>query len=318
MLEPALEVAAKPLSKKVVKSDYSPAQFKIDIKSELKQAGLKATDTFKILPDGWQEMAGSQAGQYELRSYMAYYFGLELGDHYRLLPKKPVNAMFRSAKNRDRDTMAPAANFAHSIAIRVLQSLPQPLSMANPVLPKATELREQLLALGKERIDLETLIDLCWQTNIPVIYMPSIPAAGKMDAMVIRHGGRYAIVLTKKATNDIPSYLLFTLAHEMGHIACGHLQDENSFLAEEGSLTNLPKNELSQETEADQFAHQLLSGKNFNLGHAISPQLLANQANRIGKNEKLIQDRFLQNIDPDQIKLDDWELFTKLKILPPE
>ena len=339
---------------------FTAAQFKKEISEELKNADLKPPAVFKLMPDDWREIAQTAGGQYELRSLIAQNLGLGLDAKHRLVAKDFLNARFRAAKNIDRGKMRSAANCAATIARQVLRAMPQPPPTNHPLVPEATELRQYLLQSGRPWIDLELLVDYCWRIHIPVLYLPELPATGKMTGMVVRQGKKFAIVLSKKATNDIGSYLLFTLGHELGHIAHDHLREESGFLAEIGQdEIDQQKSSDQQEQQADRYARDLLLGRDFILPSAVGSEQLSEKAVKIGKESKidpglillnsahnsrevtrknywplinktvsslklqappcqnLLSSKFYDNIDIDELKLETWELLTKLKILPP-
>jgi hypothetical protein len=80
--------------------------------------------------------------------------------------------------------------------------------------------------------------------------------AKSMHAMVIERDGRHAILLGFDAS--FPSRAAFTLAHEIGHIALGHLGSAGAIVdldeVGQGDETD------EQEIEADRFALSLLTG----------------------------------------------------------
>ena len=108
-------------------------------------------------------------------------------------------------------------------------------------------------------IDLDGLIYFCWEHGIPVVH-PSIYVQKKMKGMS-SFGGMVAmfqnnpVIVIGSATQKSETLLSFGLAHQLGRIACGHLQD--GILVDE-----LFSDELSdaERTAADAFATSLLFG----------------------------------------------------------
>lgn len=95
-----------------------------------------------------------------------------------------------------------------------------------------------------------------WSLGIPVVHVNYFPTGVKRpDGFAFRLHGRPVIVLCRNEKQ--PSWLLFILAHELGHLACGHLP-ENGTLLDERLQENKPDDE---EREANQFALKLLTGK---------------------------------------------------------
>jgi Zn-dependent peptidase ImmA (M78 family) len=77
-----------------------------------------------------------------------------------------------------------------------------------------------------------------------------------MHAMVIESGGRHAILLGRNASYPAPA--AFTLAHEIGHIASGHIRGALALIDVEDPA--LAKDRDEQETQADAFALSILTG----------------------------------------------------------
>ncbi len=75
-----------------------------------------------------------------------------------------------------------------------------------------------------------------------------------MTAISISDQGRPVIALTKTHTNS--SWYLFELAHEIGHIALGHLEKNGIMIDEK---LDMASNE-ALEKEADEFALSILEG----------------------------------------------------------
>jgi Zn-dependent peptidase ImmA (M78 family) len=77
-----------------------------------------------------------------------------------------------------------------------------------------------------------------------------------MHAMVVMDGGRFAILLGRDS--NYPAPVAFSLAHELGHVMLGHLEDAPALVDVEDPA--LARNGDEQEQEADRFALTLLTG----------------------------------------------------------
>jgi hypothetical protein len=118
----------------------------------------------------------------------------------------------------------------------------------------ALELREQLLE-NRSWIDLEALVGHCWSIGIPVLGTTNFPrGALKPDGLAVDVGGRRVIVLTTGRTTA--PWLLFLVAHELGHIACGHLETNSALVDAKVDRDDSD----SEEAEANTWAITLLSG----------------------------------------------------------
>jgi hypothetical protein len=116
--------------------------------------------------------------------------------------------------------------------------------------------REAILNERNHTIGFEALLDYCWSRGIPVLHVSRFPAgAHKPDALAGIFGGRPAIIITKQ--HKYSAWLLFILAHELGHIAHRHVQANGVLVDEKVDRAD------SEETEAEAnaFAVELLTGK---------------------------------------------------------
>jgi hypothetical protein len=141
-------------------------------------------------------------------------------------------------------------------------------------------------------VDLWSLVHYCWNRGTPVIHtsnLPKTPGSKRMVGMAARHGDRYAIVLSSE--RKYQTWQLFPLAHECGHIACGHLTNDQIRLDYEQEMTDTE----DVEGDANDFATQLLIGPDpidFSLVHRakggiVYPTDLAVFASSYGRKHKI-------------------------------
>jgi hypothetical protein len=123
----------------------------------------------------------------------------------------------------------------------------------------ALEIRSQLL--GRQDCtwpDLGHLVDYCWQHGIGVIHvtkLPKVAGSKTIAGLATFVGERPVIVLC--SGRDSPAWLAFHLAHELGHIMCGHVHPGSKPLVDL-KLDN--ESDDAGEREADQYAFQVLTG----------------------------------------------------------
>jgi hypothetical protein len=99
------------------------------------------------------------------------------------------------------------------------------------------------------------LLDYCWGAGIPVLHVNLFPTGAKRpEGFTLRVAGRPVVVICREESQ--PSWLLFILAHELGHLACGHVPADGAVL-DEKVHDNEPD---AEEQEADRFAAELLTG----------------------------------------------------------
>lgn len=243
-----------------------------ELRQKLRIAGLTEQAVNAAWPAWWSEKAtSSPAAQAELRFAVAR----KLGVSASALARDEVEfiwrdqARFKHLRNETADEQAALASFGTGVANHVaaatqgLPSLP---------LPTAAELRQAVLA-SHAFVDLHGLISTCWAVGIPVIHLRVFPLEAKsMHAMVVRVGERYVVLLARDA--KYPAQVAFTLAHEIGHIALGHLGEGASIIdLEDPASANSQDNE---ERSADDFALELLTGSS---RPNIIPEI-ANPSNR--------------------------------------
>lgn len=98
------------------------------------------------------------------------------------------------------------------------------------------------------------MLDFCWKAGIPVVHFDERPKGQvKSDGLVVIVEGRPVIVIGSSRKQS--AWLLFILAHELGHIVNGDLQD--GILVD----TKFSGGVIDQEEEdANEFARQLLFG----------------------------------------------------------
>lgn len=223
----------------------------------LKEIGISKAFARRALPSWWDDdIALAPSGLQQAQLYFSRTFNLDMhswGNLTKPLQHLKVERKFKLSKNiaESDPAIALSANYLNAIAKMVLHNTHK----TQTVVPrKAEELRNQIVK-NAGVVSLKSLLDWCYQASIPVMHVEELPAK-KMTAMVTRFDNRYAIILSKKAHG---AYLLFHLAHELGHIGCQHLH-ANGFVAD-SEINSSDKND-HDEREADSFALTLLNGKN--------------------------------------------------------
>ena len=122
----------------------------------------------------------------------------------------------------------------------------------------ALGLRESILAADQPYVGLIELLSLSWGVGVPVVHLRVFPWPRKrMAAMTVRLDDRWAVLLGKDS--DFPAPIAFYLAHELGHIALGHVPAGGQIvdLEDEGQSAGESDQE---EASADAFALELLTG----------------------------------------------------------
>ena len=122
-----------------------------------------------------------------------------------------------------------------------------------PIPSDALAVRQSILQRAS-CVNLDSLLNFCWRSGIPVVHFDKKPNGHvKSDGLVVMSGERPVILIGSSRQHS--AWLLFILAHELGHIAKGHLQE--GILVDESFLHGVNDGE---EDVANQFAAQLLFG----------------------------------------------------------
>lgn len=234
-----------------------PHKVERELRRELSDIGIDWKSFKAALPE-WKDVAfSSRAGTLELKIFLARNAGLEILEDGRLSTKALPAACFKTTSGTSPEQVRGARSIATACA-RLVARAAVPTWSGFP--SDSAELRGRLAATNSNGwIDLPTLLRGCWSFGVPVLYMPSLPAIGrKMEGMVTFVAGRPVVILTKKVPH--PDWLLFILAHEIGHIACNHLvsSEGQAIVDDKVDLDIAEADGDSQEREANSFATALL------------------------------------------------------------
>jgi len=208
-------------------------------------------------PDWWSEEAeSSPSARAELRFALARRLGLDAKvlleeDEPRFAWRAATFKHLSATSKREREAMI---SYGTSIARTVLAAAPRQ-GMPNNL--TAQSLRERLLA-GTRFVALPDLLSYCWAIGIPTMSLKVFPIKSKrMCAMATRVRNRYAILLARES--KFPAQLAYYVAHELGHIALGHLSDNPAVIDADDPLRATDRDD-PEEIAADRFALELLAG----------------------------------------------------------
>jgi hypothetical protein len=262
-----------------------------DLYRRLRAVGLTKPYVRKmILPDWWDDqVADNPAGYAEGLTFLSRHLGLDIATLRD--PQRPVAfrnfgvCKFKKSKNATEDDLALARAMATRSAQLANVATAEPYQ---PVPPSASQIRREILGQGELWVSLSNLIDYCWSLGIPVIHLSSFPDAKharRPDGLTARVNSRPVIVLCKKA--HCSAWLLFILAHELGHIALGHIEGDG-VLIDESMKHNVDDQE---ELAANAFAVELLTGNaegRFSTsGRWPNAKVLAEAALQIGRQMRI-------------------------------
>lgn len=242
-----------------------------------------------ILPDWWEdEMAAIPSTRTQIEILLSRQLGLALAsvrDPNQALCFEPtLQAAYKHRSNIEQPTL----EVAHSLASRL--ALIAAHTIVRPVLLKDTKgkpwtaatVRAHILKKGKKWVGLEELLEFCWEIGVPVILMNQMPQGHKkLDGIAAWVGERPIIICSCR--QPVGAWLLFIVAHELGHLLLGHVPMGEIFV--EGNLSSgVEPNSKDDENEgiANQFATELITGeitfrysqKSFHTPFYEAPQLV--------------------------------------------
>lgn len=223
---------------------------------ELRAAGISRAAIEAAWPSWWDEsLRDEPSGEAELRFALSRRLGLSapslIGERVEFTWNN--EAFFKHLNAKDEAQRAAITSFGMSIARVLIRATPQGADVDGL---DAQDLRDAILA-DRPSVDLTSLLGTCWALGMPVIQLNIFPTEAKsMHAMVVRQGGRHAILLARAARYQAQA--AFTLAHEVGHAALGHLAEAPALVDMEDPASQGSEDE--QELAADRFALTLLTG----------------------------------------------------------
>ncbi len=181
------------------------------------------------------------------------------------------------AKGTDEESVDLARLLGEQVAKFALLGVPR---QTHPT--SAREIRASILEVGAPWVGFGALLDHCWSIGVPVLHVSALPdKQRKMSGMAVNIDGRSAIVLASKKSN--PSWLLFDLAHELGHIALDHGTVIDGAI-DEDSTDPLEK-------AANDFAIELITGQAgarvVREGRWLDAESLAARAQQLGKQDSI-------------------------------
>ncbi len=224
--------------------------------SKLKTVGYTRSYIQSLLPDWWDDqIAATPAGFQQASLILGQTFGVRAeslwSENAEPALNLPQGIRFKHRENIAADDLGIACAVARVLASIVLKAFPE--QPRPEFYTDASELRKQLLN-GKPWIGFADVLAHCLKLGIPIIHLQHLPKpAKKMEGLAFEHQGRPVIVLTQKKPQG---YMLFDLAHELGHITLGHVTAERTVIDQKIDADA----EDEDERAANRFALELLTG----------------------------------------------------------
>lgn len=231
----------------------------------LESAGFPRTLQKSLLPE-WvtTEVLADDAASVEVAAILAKRLGLRTSLLLRAdeptveLLRRRETKYKRSIPNRSKNVVA-----ATSVAVFVAETVAAACRHRVVAFEDtAKALREDVLAqFPGHWLGLRNLLMRCWAGGVPVVHIAQLgPGITKMDGMVVQTASRPVIVLSKGS--ELWAWQLFVLAHEIGHIALGHVSADEILVDEQlGAASYALDDADADEQAADSFAIELLNGR---------------------------------------------------------
>jgi hypothetical protein len=232
----------------------SPGQLRV----ELHRAGIANAAIDAVWPQWWSSDAeGSLSARAELTFTVARRLGLSpralLDGEARFIWRDETK--FKHLRTKATEEEAAVSAFGLAVARVALQGL---VSAPESARPSAMELRASILASAPV-VDVLGLLSVAWGLGTPVLQLHVFPLPKKrMHAMSAGIQSRSAILLARADSYAAP--VAFTLAHELGHVMLGHLDETGTLIDSEDPL-RAPPTDDAEELAADRFALELLTGQ---------------------------------------------------------
>ncbi|CAE6773616.1 ImmA/IrrE family metallo-endopeptidase [Paraburkholderia nemoris] len=233
------------------------------IYDNLKGFGLTRAQVRALLPVWWATDAEkSPDGIAELCVLISRRLGLDLAAlmQGQVRPRASTGSVaYKHRVDVASDSLQAATAIASSLARAVVAAFPTPY---NARFTDAAGVAAMAREVGNGLVGLSSLIDACWNLGVPVLPLPNLPVGvRKMDGAVMVIDDRPVIIVSKKKSSR--AWLAFIVAHEIGHIASGHLARAGSIVdvsLQEHSEYEAESTKDIQEQEADRFALSIFGG----------------------------------------------------------
>ncbi|WP_321368602.1 ImmA/IrrE family metallo-endopeptidase [uncultured Desulfuromusa sp.] len=229
----------------------------------LKGLGLTRAQVRKLLPDWWSpEIEKQPGGLAELCLLVSRRLNIELTalmDGHILKSDAALSIAYKHRADATVESLQASTCISTSLAKAVVAAMSKDYSADHF---SGAGIAATARRIGSGTVSLTSLIDASWAMGIPVIPVTNLPVGvRKMDGAVIKVDGRPVIIISKKKSSR--AWLAFIVAHEIGHIASGHLEINDTIIdvsLQEQATYAVESSRDMQEREADSFALSLLGG----------------------------------------------------------
>ncbi len=245
--------------------------------ARLRNIGLtRSTVRNLLLPDWWCDEFEQREGTFfEAAAYIARRTGLDFSalihEDQELSFPSDSGLCFKKRQGTEEKDLAIASGVAEQVAKSVAFACAREYQSVAGW--NAEAVRREILS-KHQWVNLDGLLDFCWNHGLPVVHLTNLPSGNglkKFDGVAGVFEGRPVIATGKNHKSS--AWMAFIVAHELGHIISGHVQEGECIVDENIELDGETD---PQEKEADRFAVELIYGKN-NVNYLQSGYLTANK-----------------------------------------
>ncbi len=212
-----------------------------------------------VLPDWWDDaLAAVPANRALAEGYISRDLGFAIAELREATSELSMSFASGPRFKRYKNEIDERALAAAQVAQRAARLVSTQLRDLPPYEARLDGRAARKMILEKSPyVNLESLLDFCWDQGVIVFYLVRIPKRSKpFSGMAMFCGERPVIALG--SNRDSPAWTSFHLAHELAHILEGHVQPGQQPLAD-GDLQAKSSEVDEQESGADQAACEILT-----------------------------------------------------------
>lgn len=231
----------------------APKRTYTSLASRLKQIGFESKFVHCTLVPEWWDKDAKKELLSDFEFEVARFLRMPIEDVRNpevALRIPDSNACLRSPKDTDKDSLRPAIYAATTIANAVVRNLKSSFPRYVPLPISPEEFRSQMGGT----CTLELLMTRLWMHGVPVVSIRELPNH-KFKALATWAIDRPVIVIGKQ--DGMEPATLINLAHEVGHVAMGHISEGNAIVEGDDSKEDT---DSPQEKEAWAYSTQLTTG----------------------------------------------------------
>ena len=257
------------------------------IYTKLSNTGYKKSFVQSLLPEWWDDdiatsPSGIQHASLVLGKLLSVRPETLWSEQVSIALSIPSERKFKHRAGTNENALDIACAIAYSAARLALRAFTH--EYRPELIVDAAQLRSKIVSQNTW-VGLAEILKYCTEIGIPILYLSHFPSGTKkMDGLAFEVDGRPVIALTVSKKHG---YLAFDLAHELGHIALGHVTGNKCVIDQKIDR----ESEDEDEKSANRFALELLTGtpdcKIVPTGRNLNGQELAAAALRYGTNNKV-------------------------------